>query len=110
MGYTRHGRRPGTFCWLKAAPIALNDSTCDNGRRGCVSGVVDREAAAAATPEPLRWTVGVDVAVPGLVLLLLLCSLGALAAALEGAHVHRQPDHQAEHWLVRERGNEQGRR
>lgn len=34
-------RPPGTFCWLKAAAIPLRGSTCDNGKFGCVSGVVD---------------------------------------------------------------------
>jgi len=33
-------RPPGTFCWLKAAAIPLRGSTCDNGKAGCVSGVV----------------------------------------------------------------------
>ena len=35
-------RPPGTFCWLKASVIALKGSTCDNGRKGCVSGIVNR--------------------------------------------------------------------
>lgn len=39
-------RPPGTFCWLKAAPISLKGSTCDNGRPGCVSGVVNRTTVA----------------------------------------------------------------
>ena len=39
-------RPPGTFCWLKAAPISLKGSTCDNGRPGCVSGVVNRTTTA----------------------------------------------------------------
>jgi len=35
-------RPPGTFCWLKATPLALKGSTCENGKPGCVSGVVKR--------------------------------------------------------------------
>ena len=37
-------RPPGTFCWFKAAPISLKGATCDNGKPGCVSGVVNRTA------------------------------------------------------------------
>lgn len=35
-------RPAGTFCWLKAVPIDLKGDTCDNGKPGCVSGVVNR--------------------------------------------------------------------
>ena len=35
-------RPAGTFCWLKASAIALKGTTCDNGKPGCVSGVVVR--------------------------------------------------------------------
>ena len=35
-------RPAGTFCWLKARPLELKGSTCDNGKAGCVSGVVNR--------------------------------------------------------------------
>jgi len=34
-------RPPGTFCWFKAVPLTLKGSTCDNGKPGCVSGVVN---------------------------------------------------------------------
>ena len=33
-------RPPGTFCWFKANEISLKGVTCDNGKAGCVSGVV----------------------------------------------------------------------
>jgi hypothetical protein len=46
-------KRPaGTFCWLKAAPIALKGNTCDNGKPGCVSGVVNRTINSIATVTP----------------------------------------------------------
>ena len=37
-------RPAGTFCWLKSATIDLKGSTCDNGKPGCMSGVVNRTA------------------------------------------------------------------
>ena len=39
-------RPPGTFCWLKAVPLDLKGSTCDNGKPGCISGVVNRTSLA----------------------------------------------------------------
>ena len=30
------------YCWLKAKPIALKGTACDNGHPGCLSGVVNR--------------------------------------------------------------------
>jgi hypothetical protein len=44
-------RPPGTFCWLKAAKIDLKGSSCDNGKPGCVSGVVSR----AGYVQDLTW-------------------------------------------------------
>lgn len=36
-------KRPqGAYCWLKAKPIALKGTMCDNGHPGCVSGIVNR--------------------------------------------------------------------
>ena len=35
-------RPAGTFCWLKAMPLALKSATCDSDKPGCVSGVVNR--------------------------------------------------------------------
>eukprot|EP00912_Choanoflagellata_sp_UC4_P000784 UC4_evm1s493 len=34
-------RPQGNFCWLKAAFIPLKGSTCDNGKPGCISGVLN---------------------------------------------------------------------
>ena len=41
-------RPAGTFCWLKAAAIPLDAPTCDNGKPGCVSGVVNRTTRSTA--------------------------------------------------------------
>ena len=41
-------RPAGTFCWLKAAAIPLSAPTCDNGKPGCVSGVVNRTRTGGA--------------------------------------------------------------
>eukprot|EP00750_Incisomonas_marina_P028220 INCI6538.2.p1 GENE.INCI6538.2~~INCI6538.2.p1 ORF type:complete len:523 (-),score=64.15 INCI6538.2:114-1682(-) len=48
-------RPQGTFCWLKAAAIPLQGDTCDNGKPGCVSGVVER------TPPPPQGAVTIGV-------------------------------------------------
>ena len=40
-------KRPqGAYCWLKAKPIALKGTACDNGHPGCISGIVNRTAGA----------------------------------------------------------------
>jgi diketogulonate reductase-like aldo/keto reductase len=52
-------RPSGTFCWLKAAAIALKGNTCDNGKPGCVSGVVNRSSSAAKIPTvPIQTPTG----------------------------------------------------
>ena len=68
-------RPPGTFCWLKAAAIPLRGSTCDNGKAGCVSGVVAGRGGGSSTgggyqPDPLwhpTYTAGSNGSLPSAV-------------------------------------------